>query len=314
MSSFHENAIFWVETGKIHPNPYQPRKEFHPGKLQDLADSIRQYGVLQPLVVTRREEYRDDGSMSTLYELIAGERRLRAAKLAGVLQVPVLIRSGEDTDNIKLELAIIENLQREDLNPVDRARAFAQLAEKFGYKHGEIGKKIGRSREYVSNSIRLLALPEEMLGALSEGKMREGHTRPLLMLSDKPDEQRVLFQEIVLKNMTVRDAEQVSRRIAHERARTFDAGMRPDIREFEERIGETLGTRVHVQKGQHGGKVVINFSTEEDLQNIMRELRERIHEDEDAGDMITAGEETTVTNTQDREGEDDIYSINNFSI
>src|SRR5262245_45943601 len=141
---YEKNAVFWVELEKIAPNPYQPRHEFDQDKLRDLADSIKMYGVLQPLVVTRKEVYRQDGGgMNVEYELISGERRLRASKLAGLSQVPVLIRTGEDDGRIKLELAIIENLQREDLNPVDRARSFDRLAKEFGLKQAQIADKVG---------------------------------------------------------------------------------------------------------------------------------------------------------------------------
>ena len=129
MAGYESNSIFWIEVEKVVPNPFQPRREFDQNKLQELADSIRMYGILQPLVVTRREIIGEHGAFSTEYELIAGERRLRASKLAGLTQVPVIIRSGEETQLMKLELAIIENLQREDLNAVDRALAFKQLSE-----------------------------------------------------------------------------------------------------------------------------------------------------------------------------------------
>src|SRR3989344_7259484 len=156
---FYNDSIFWVELDKIKPNPYQPRKEFDEIKLKDLADSIRQYGVLQPIVVTRKEIQKSDGLLVE-YELISGERRLRASKIAGIGQIPVVIRSDEESGLMKLELAIIENLQREDLNCVDRAKAFQRLIDEFGFKHTNIAHKIGRSREYVSNSLRILALPE----------------------------------------------------------------------------------------------------------------------------------------------------------
>src|SRR3989338_88880 len=207
MQNFVNNAVFWGEVEKVRPNPYQPRRDFDEAKLSELADSIRMYGVLQQLVVTRREITRDDGSLFTEYELISGERRLRASKLAGISQVPVLIRHGEENEREKLELAIIENLQREDLNPVDRARAFQRLSEEFGFKHTEIAKKVGKSREYVSNSLRLLALPEDMRKAISAGQITEGHARPILMLKDRPEEQSTLFKEIIYKKLTVRDAE-----------------------------------------------------------------------------------------------------------
>jgi ParB family chromosome partitioning protein len=214
MSTLYSNSIFWIDTDKIKPNPYQPRREFDEARLQDLADSIKQYGVLQPLTVSRVEKEKEDGGLMTEYELIAGERRLRASKLAGVSQVPVIIRVG-DTSMMKLELAILENLQREDLNAVDRAKAFQRLSAEFKFTHAEVAKKMGKSREYVSNSLRILSLPEEILQGLSEGKISEGHTRPLLMLADHPEEQIVLFKEILYKKITVREAEKLARKIAH---------------------------------------------------------------------------------------------------
>src|SRR5580704_16809602 len=144
------DSIFWVEVERIKPNPFQPRKTFDEAALQSLAESIRSYGVLQPLTVTRKEIERPGEGIFVEYELIAGDRRLRAAKLAGLKVVPVVIRTAEDSDRMKLELAIIQNLQREDLNPVDRAVAFQRLAQEFGLKHLEIGKRVGKSREYVS--------------------------------------------------------------------------------------------------------------------------------------------------------------------
>ena len=152
MSNLYSNSIFWIETGKIKPNPYQPRRDFDEARLLDLADSIKQYGVLQPIVISRTEVEKEDGGIVVEYELISGERRLRAAKLAGVAQVPAIIRAG-DTAMMKLELAIIENLQREDLNVVDRARAFERLTKEFKFTHAEVGRKIGKSREFVSNSL-----------------------------------------------------------------------------------------------------------------------------------------------------------------
>ncbi len=170
---FQNNSIFFVDVNKIQPNPFQPRLEFDNAQLESLSESIRMYGILQPLVVTRKEVFTEEGGMTAQYELIAGERRLRASKLAGLKEVPVVIRSAEQTDQEKLELAIIENLQREDLNPVDRAKAFRLLADDFKLKHAEIGKRVGKSREYVSNSLRLLALPEEILAALTVKKYRK---------------------------------------------------------------------------------------------------------------------------------------------
>lgn len=272
MSQFFNNAIFWVEVDKIKPNPFQPRHEFDESRLQELAKSIRQYGLLQPITVTRREVEKPDGGIATEYELIAGERRLRASKIAGLTQLPALIRDAEDSDKMKLELAIIENLQREDLNPIDRARAFAQLVSDFGLKHIEVATKVGKSREYVSNTLRLLALPQAMQDALSEGKIAEGHTRPLLMLADRPQEQDVLFREILLKRLTVRDTESIARRIAYDRVRKKEYLYAPEIVEMEKELTEALGTRVTIDHKENGGKLTIDFFSEEDLKVLFNKI------------------------------------------
>jgi len=268
MSQLYSNSIFWVEIEKVKPNPFQPRREFDEDRLRDLADSIRQYGVLQPLVVSREEIIKEDGGIAVEYELIAGERRLRASKLAGLEQIPVIIRTGDD-NMAKLELAIIENLQREDLNAVERARAFMRLVEEFKFTHTQIGVKVGKSREYVSNTLRLLALPQEILDALSAKRISEGHTRPILMLADRPEEQMVLFKEIVFKKMTVRDAEKAARKIAFDRVRKKEYLLDPEIAEMEEKLQESLGTRVHIEKKENGGYITIDFFTNDDLHTIL---------------------------------------------
>lgn len=269
MSQFYSNSIFWIEIDKVKPNPYQPRTQFDETRLKDLADSIRMYGVLQPLVVTRKEIVNEEAGLLVEYELISGERRLRASKLAGLLQVPALIRATEDNERVKLELAIIENLQREDLNVVERARAFDRLANEFKFKHIQIAEKVGKSREYVSNTLRILMLPIDMLNALSQGKINEGHTRPLMMLQDRPEEQGTLFKEILIRKMNVRDAESIARRIAFEKARKKDNSLDPEIMDLEEKLTLSLGTRVQIERKSVGGKVVIDFFTTDDLQNIL---------------------------------------------
>lgn len=312
------DTIFWVETEKINPNPYQPRKEFDERALATLADSIRQYGVLQPLVVTRKEIERDDGGLGVEYELIAGERRLRASKLANISQVPVIIRSGEESDQMKFELAIIENLQREDLNPIDRAEAFEGLANKFGYTHAQIGKKVGKSREYVSNSIRLLLLPDDIKIALRDGKITEGHTRPLLMLSDRPDEQKTLFIEIMHKKLSVRDSEKISRSIAVEKVRKQK--LSPEFLDLEQQLSDKLGTRVRIEKAENGGKVVIDFFDDEDAKNLLAIMGDVMssatkHE----GKVLNEEDQVAVNDVPkaeiDEESDDsDLYSVQNFSI
>jgi ParB family chromosome partitioning protein len=321
MSQFYNDSVFWLEVDKIKPNPFQPRRDFDEAQLKSLSDSIRQYGVLQALVVTRKETEKADGGIGVEYELVAGERRLRAAKLAGLAQVPALIRSGEDTDLMKLELAIIENIQREDLNPVDRARAFERLAKEFGFKHAEIGKKVGKSREYVSNTLRILSLPEYVINALSEGKITEGHTRPLMMLVDRPAEQETLFKEILFKKLNVREAESIARHIAVERARKL---LDPELIDYEERFKEKLGTRVRIEKKEEGGKITIDFFNKDDLKALLERFidgepisspsmnAEAVAEE---ARPLTEEEKILADDSTIKLGEDeDLYSIKNFSI
>ncbi len=270
MAGYESNSIFWIEVEKIVPNPYQPRREFDQTKLRELAESIRMYGILQPLVVTRREIIGEHGAFTTEYELVAGERRLRASKLAGLAQVPVIIRTGEESELMKLELAIIENLQREDLNAVDRALAFKQLSEQFGLSHLQVAQKVGRSREYVTNSIRLLGLPQMILDALKVGDISDGHARTLLMLNDRPQEQEVVFRETLLKKLSVREVERISRKIATDKVRKKDwEKSDPELIEIEKQFTETFGTRVQIQKTDFGGKLMIDYFAPEDLRKIL---------------------------------------------
>lgn len=267
-----ENAIFWIEVDKILPNPYQPRREFNIQAISELADSIKQYGILQPLVLSRSEEYREDGSIGVKYELIAGERRLRASKVAGLSQVPCIIRVGHDNRE-KLELAIIENVVREDLNPVERALAYQKLADEFKLSWVDIGKKVSKSREYVSNTVRILMLPQEMLDALAKGLITEGHTRPLLMLIDKPEEQATLFKEMLLRKMTVREAESISRRVAYDKVRKKQTFITPEVVEMEEGLAESLGTRVTIEPRDKGGKISIDYFSYDELLGLSNLLQ-----------------------------------------
>ncbi|MBY0310306.1 ParB/RepB/Spo0J family partition protein [Patescibacteria group bacterium] len=271
--AFQGDSIYWVEVEKIVPNPFQPRREFDEQKLKELSESIRMYGILQPLTVTRKEVQREDGTFFSEYELIAGERRLRASKLAGLSQVPVIIRDGEQTEQEKLELAIIENLQREDLNAVDRALAFQQLANVFGLSHQQVAVKVGRSREYVSNTIRLLALPAMILEALQLGKLSEGHARTLLMLSNHPAEQEVVFKEILLKKLSVREVERIARTIATDKVRKKGFEEDADIIDMEKRFMDSLGTRVKIQRTDFGGRLTIDYFSTADLEAMLVRIR-----------------------------------------
>lgn len=315
MSHFYNDSIFWIEVDKIKPNPYQPRREFDEVQLRSLADSIRQYGVLQALVVTRKEVERPDGGLSTEYELVAGERRLRASRLAGLAQVPALIRTGEETDLMKLELAIIENIQREDLNAVDRARAFERLSKEFNFTHADIAKKVGKSREYVSNTLRILMLPEYILTALGEGKITEGHTRPLMMLIDRTEEMDTLFKEIIFKKLNVREAEGIARNIAVEKARKL---LDHDLIEIEGMFKDKLGTRVRIEKrGDEGGRVMIDYFNKEDLRALLeridKEINQAVQSVEEV-DPLTEEEKILAEDKPKSEEDESLYSVSNFSI
>lgn len=315
--SYHSDSIFWVEVEKIVPNPYQPRREFNEQKLKELSESIRMYGVLQPLVVTRREIHRDDGGISTEYELVAGERRLRASKLAGLSQVPVIIRAGEETDLMKLELAIIENLQREDLNPVDRAEAFRQLADQFNLSHSQVAKKVGRSREYVSNTLRILHLPQHILDAIRNGELSEGHGRTLLMLSDHPEELDTLFRETLQKKLSVREVERISRKIAVDRVRKKEHVFDPELLEMEKQFTETLGTRVQIERKDFGGKLVIDYFSPDDLKKILERIHAEGHAPQQgvSTEVDTPAEAVDDRSDAEREADDaELYAVRNFSL
>lgn len=256
-------SVVEAEISKIVPNPQQPRKFFAEEKLRELADSIREKGILQPLIVTEK-----DGK----YELIAGERRLRAAKLAGLPTVPVLVRKYEELE--KLEWAIIENVQRHDLNVLEEARAYRKLSQEFSLSQEEIAKKMGKSRSAVANAMRLLSLPLEIQKAIEEEKITEGHAKALLSI-DNPEKQRALF-EIILKNsLTVRQAEEQSRSVtgtavrAHSRAFSQD----PQLKAVEDELHEVLGTKVRVTKQGTGARVVIDCYSKDDLVAMVNKIR-----------------------------------------
>lgn len=320
MSQYYSDAIFWIDVDKIKPNPYQPRRDFDPVALQDLSDSIRMYGLLQPITVTRVETLKEDGGLAVHYELISGERRTRAAKLASLSQIPAIIRAKEEDARTKLELAIIENIQREDLNVIDRAKAFQQLVKEFGFKHAEVAQKMNKSREYVTNSMRLLSLPEHMLQALGEKRITEGHTRPLLMLSDRPEEQEILFQDILTRKLNVRESEMIARRIAKERARKKEKELNPEIIEFEHKFNEVLGTKVHIETKEQGGKITIDYYDLVDLKKILDKLQNEQSEKLDEEENITSvlvnenGDEMvieteTVAKVEEKDEDPGIYNV-----
>ena len=267
-------SVFWIEVEKIEPNPYQPRREFDPESLKELATSIREHGVLQPITVSKRERETPTG-LDVRYELIAGERRWKAAQLAGLSQIPALIRRGVPEDRIKLELALIENVQREDLGAMEKAKAFKQLADEFQLVHREIGERMGKSREFVANTLRLLSLPAEIQTAISKNEITEGHGRAILSVGDDAAKQMKMYSEILSDDLNVRQSENRARQIS---GRTFVPKKRhvrvqnPEMREWENKLQEKFGTRVQLQKMGERGKIVVEFYSEEELRSLLNKL------------------------------------------
>ena len=252
-----------VDIDLISPNPQQPRTVFDPASLTELADSIREHGIIQPLIVSR-----PGGGASGTYQLIAGERRLLAAREAGLQRVPVVLK--EASPQGLLELALVENLQRADLGPLEEAAAFRRLVEEFSMTQEAVATRVGRSRPAVANSIRLLTLPDDIQASLARGEITPGHARALLGIDD-PQEQRRTWQRIVEGSLTVRDAETLAKR----RTRTVQTGVLrrpPEILALEDRLQSQLGTKVDLVRGRKGGKLTIHFYSDEELEALIERL------------------------------------------
>ena len=272
-----DDSVFGIDVDAIDPNPYQPRRDFDAAALKELADSIREHGILQPILVTKREIETSTG-LAVRYQLIAGERRWRAARMAGLSQIPAMIRRGVPDDRIRLELALIENVQREDLNPIERAKAFKQLIDEFKMVQREISMRVGKSREAITNTLRLLTLPPDIQEGLMRQKISEGQARAILMASDDPAAQRQFYGELTEHRMTVREAESRARQISGKTLvpRTRPSRIAdPQFRMWESRLEEALGTKVKLEKLGDRGKIVVEFYSEEELRGILRKL---VHE------------------------------------
>ncbi len=267
-----DGPIFHIEVEKIESNPHQPRKIFEEVALEELAASISEYGIMQPLVATKIETETASG-VDVKYQLIAGERRLLAARMIGLSTVPVIIKSVPE-EREKLELAIVENLQRANLNPVETARAYAKLQDHFGLTQREIAVKLGKSREVVGNAMRLLSLPTYIQDALSRGQLSESQGRLLLAVSDQLQQQN-LFSDILKNNLSVRELknkiERLNKPSIGSRAEAIFA-VEPELRDAEERLQQLFGTKVELQKKGSTGKILIDFYSNEELQNILHKL------------------------------------------
>ena len=248
-----------VPVSTIAPNPMQPRTVLDPDALAELAASIREHGLIQPLIVTQQGPER--------YQLIAGERRWQAARLAGLPTVPVIVK--EATPQQALELALVENIQRADLNPLEEASAFRQLVEEFGLTQEQVADRVGKSRVAVTNIMRLLRLPAEVKQALADGALHEGHARALLALPT-PEAQLAALKVVVKRALSVRQTEELVRRLlAEPLPKKLERPASPETEALEEEFRETLGTKVTLYRSRKGqGRLVIHFYSEEELQAI----------------------------------------------
>jgi len=246
-----------VPVNAIHPNPWQPRTHFDEQELEELAQSIREHGVLQPVLVSQLP----DGS----FQLITGERRWRAVQLAGMPTVPAMVK--EATPQASLELALVENIQRRDLNPLEEAHAFRQLIDEHGLTQEALGQRIGKSRVAITNTLRLLHLPEPVRQALANGSITEGHARAILMANSEPQRLRLL-ERVLADHLSVRDTEAQARQMNASRLRPTDARPDPDVERLEDAFRQALGTRVRLVRGRRGGRLVIHFFSDEELQGI----------------------------------------------
>jgi ParB family chromosome partitioning protein len=262
------SGLLEVPVNAVSPNPKQPRTRFDDEAIGSLAASIREVGILQPIVVRKA---------GAGYELIAGERRLRAAKLAGLATIPVVVRDTDDADTLRE--ALIENIHREDLGPIELAEAFRQLLEELGLKQEELADRVGVSRSHIANTIRLLQLPIDVQQLLTDGKLQAGHARALLALGDA-DAQNTLALRTVAEDLTVRDVEDLVRRYVDgpgDKLVKAEAAADPPptdttMSEVEEILSEQLATRVQIQMGKKRGRVVIEFGSADDLERIVSEI------------------------------------------
>ena len=261
-SAIRQSDVQQVPVVDIRPNPHQPRTKFAKEQLAELADSIRTYGVIQPLIV--KEE------SGGKYTLIAGERRLQAAKLAGLHSVPVVPREADDQDLV--ELALVENVQREDLSPLEAAEAYVQLHTEFRLSHEQIARRVGKSRVAITNTIGLLELSEPVKKALAAGEISEGHGRALKAL-ESAQAQSAAMRTIISQGLSVRQAEELVRKLKGVKPKKAGKKSQPaEIRNLQDELRHALGTKVNLQHGRKGGRITLFYYSDEELDSLVSRL------------------------------------------
>jgi ParB family chromosome partitioning protein len=254
-----DDSIFEIDPEKIKVNPMQPRHDFDDTSLNELVDSIKEYGLIQPLVLTKKNNQ---------YELIAGERRLRACKKIGLKKVPVVVKKADEQE--KLGMALVENIQRQDLNSIETALAYKKLIKEFGLTSEEVAKKVGKARASVSNTLRMLNLPGEIQDAMKEGRIGEGHAKYLLGI-ENPTKQMMLFRKILNNNLSVNDVSKEARRLGGTRQAKIKINYKDKDKEFAFR--EFFGTKVEIKRGRKGGQIVIDFFSDDELEGFVSKLK-----------------------------------------
>ena len=277
-SSFHKDAIFHIEIEKIKPNPFQPRKTFDEESLKELAASIREFGIIQPIVITKTEHDIETGTQIE-YQLIAGERRLMASKMAGLERIPAIIKRIAPGAP-QMEMAIVENIQRANLNSIETARAYAKLQDHFGLTQREIAAKLGKSRETIANTIRLLNLPTEIQDALAEGKINDSQGRLLLTINDL-SQQMAVFYDLLANNLSVRELKNKIRRTTapiEEKSENVSEKILadPEINAMQEKLMELLGAPVKIEKFGEKGKIIIQFFSPEEIRGIIEKINPKL--------------------------------------
>lgn len=261
-SAENKDSVQYIAIDEIRPNTDQPRKEFDPEKIRELADSIVEHGIIQPLIVRKSGEF---------YELVAGERRWRAARVAELKKVPCLIREFSDEENVLV--TVIENMQREDLNPIEEANGLDQMMRQYGMTQAQVSKSIGKSRPYIANSLRLLKLPEGIQDLVRTGQISMGHARALITIDD-PKFQQEIAERIVKEGLSVRDVEKLAQQKGKKRPKPRKRVKSPDVVRAENRLKDIYGTKVTIVTGSKKGRIELEYYSQDELNRLLDLLME----------------------------------------
>lgn len=254
-------GVMYVDINDIKPNENQPRKVFDEAKIEELANSISSYGLIQPIILRKAEKG---------FEIVAGERRWRAARKANLSKVPCIMKELSDEEN--MVISIIENMQREDLNPIEEAEALSQMIQRFGFSQEEVAKSVGKSRSYVTNSLRLLKLPKKILDFVQSGQISSGHAKMLIGVEDEK-KQMLLAEKVVKEEISVREIEKLVKDLANPKKKPEKKAKRPEISAIEDELKQILGTKVNIKQSGRKGKLEIEYYNREELERLIDILK-----------------------------------------